>query len=274
MTRLAIVIVNFNARADLVQCLRSLTDNPPAVPHEIVVVDNASDDGSSDAARQFPAVAVIEAGANVGFARANNIGIRSTQSELVLLLNNDTIVPRGAIDRLVGELDARPEVAVLGPRLVDARGRAELTFGRMMSPFNELRQKLLVRSHANGWPFIAAYVERATREPREVDWVSGACLVVRRADAEAVGLLDERYFMYAEDVDFCAAIRRRGRRVRFTPTAEVIHLRGRSRATAPERIEQAYRTSQLAFYAKHHPHWTPWLRAYLRLRGKLPINEG
>jgi GT2 family glycosyltransferase len=103
--------------------------------------------------------------------------------------------------------------------------------------------------------------------------VSGACLLVRRDDAEAVGLMDERYFMYAEDVDFCAAIRARGRRVLFTPAAEVVHLRGQSRATAASATEAAYRRSQLAFYEKHHPGWAPWLRRYLKLRGKLPDNR-
>jgi GT2 family glycosyltransferase len=103
-----------------------------------------------------------------------------------------------------------------------------------------------------------------------VDWVSGACLLVRRADAEAVGLLDERYFLYTEDVDFCAAIRARGRRILFTPAAQIVHLRGRSRQTAPGPSEKAYRRSQIAFYEKHHPRWAPWLRLYLRLKGRLP----
>ena len=91
-----------------------------------------------------------------------------------------------------------------------------------------------------------------------------------RADAEAVGLLDERYFMYAEDVDFCAAVRARGRVVLFTPDAVVTHLRGRSAASAQRATNVAYRRSQLAFYAKHHPGWVPVLRAYLKLSGRLP----
>src|SRR5439155_1073275 len=103
----------------------------------------------------------------------------------------------------------------------------------------------------------SAAVERLTRERRYPDWVSGACLLVRRADAEAVGGLDERFFMYTEDVDFCAAIRARGRRVLFTPDVEIVHLRGRSAAAAPEATSSAYRRSQIAFYEKHHPGWPP-----------------
>jgi GT2 family glycosyltransferase len=194
-------------------------------------------------------------------------------SDLLLLLNSDTIVPRGAIDRLVAELQAAPGVVAIGPRLVDGGFRTELSFGRMISPFNELRQKLLVRGHAAGWPLLASHVERLTHEAHDVDWISGACLLVRRPAAEASGLLDERYFMYAEDVDFCAALRANGGVIRFTPAAEVVHLRGRSAATARPATQEAYRRSQLAFYEKHHPRWAPVLRAYLRAKGELPISR-
>lgn len=261
MPRLSIVIVAYNARAELDGCLQSLAGHPPSVAHEIVIVDNASSDGTVQAVRaRWPGVRLVEAGANVGFSKANNLGIRQSSGELVLLLNGDTIVPAGAIDALVAALDRRPDAAIAGPRLVDERGCAELSFGRMISPLNELRQKL--RARAN--------VERLTSRERDVDWVSGACLLVRRADAEAAGLLDERFFLYTEDVDFCASVRARGRRVLFTPAAQIVHLRGRSRRSAPRTSELAYRRSQLAFYEKHHPRWAPLLRAYLRLRGRSP----
>ena len=271
MPRLSIVIVTYNSRAHVDACLESLARDRPGLDREIVVVDNASPDGTAGAVRaRWPAVRVLDAGGNVGFAAGNNIGIRQTSGELVLLLNPDTIVPPGAIETLVDVLDRHPDAAAAGPRLVDAGGRAELSFGRMISPITELRQKLLVAGQDRRVPGIAHYVERATRRARRVDWVSGACLLVRRVDAEAAGLLDERYFMYAEDVDFCAALRASGRRVLFTPDAEVTHLRGRSAATARTATGQAYRRSQLAFYAKHHPRWVPFLRGYLRLRGRLP----
>jgi GT2 family glycosyltransferase len=253
----SIIIVSFNARADLARCLESLHAAPPAAPHETLVVDNGSSDGSLDAARRWPDVRVIEAGSNLGFARASNLGIRASRGTNLLLLNSDTVVPPAAVDRLLAELDRDRDVAVVGPRLVDAGGRAELSFGRMIGPLNELRQKRLVQGRAP---------EERTRRRQYPDWVSGACLLVRRADAEAVGLLDERYFMYTEDVDFCAAIRARGRRVLFTPDVEVVHLRGRSAASAPAATREAYRRSRLAFYEKHHPGWAALLKLYLRLR--------
>ena len=268
MPRLSIVIVTYNSRGYIDTCLQSLIRTPPAVDHDIIVVDNASTDGTAAVIRErWPAARVIDAGANLGFAAANNLGIRQASGELLLLLNPDAIARPEAIDRLVALLDARQNVAVVGPRIVDGEQRAELSFGAMISPFAELRQKILVIGNDNHLPFISGYVDRLTRRERPVDWVSGACLMVRRADAEAVGLMDERYFMYTEDVDFCAAIRARGRTVLFLPTAEVVHLRGRSASTAPRSTEEAYRRSQLAFYEKHHPGWVPVLRAYLKLRG-------
>ena len=113
-------------------------------------------------------------------------------------------------------------------------------------------------------------VDRMTRRPRHVDWVSGACLLIRRTDLDAVGGFDARFFMYAEDVDLCAAVRARGRSVLFTPEPEVVHMRGKSAASAPEKAQSAYRRSQLAFYAKHHPGWVPFLKIYLKILGRLP----
>jgi GT2 family glycosyltransferase len=143
----------------------------------------------------------------------------------------------------------------------------------MLTPLVELRRKALAAARDRGLPMAAALVNSRTRRAREVDWVSGACLMVRRADAEAVGLMDERFFMYTEDVDFCASVRARGRKVLFTPDAEVVHLRGQSRASASQPTEAAYRRSQLAFYGKHHPAWVPVLRAYLKVRGRLPDTQ-
>jgi GT2 family glycosyltransferase len=271
LPRLSIVIVTYNSRAHIDRCLSSLVEHPPAIDHEIVVVDNASTDGTAaDTRHRWTGTRVIDAGANLGFARANNLGIQQTHGGLILLLNPDTIVSAGAIDRLIAALDARPDAAIAGPRLVNGDGRAELSFGAMLSPFAELRQKVLVRGAERGLGAVTAYVEWLTRRPHDVDWVSGACMLVRRADAEAAGLMDERFFMYVEDVDFCAAVRARGRKVLFAPAAEIVHVRGQSRLTAAAPTEGAYRRSQIAFYQKHHPRWVPALRLYLKIRGRLP----
>jgi GT2 family glycosyltransferase len=270
---LTIVIVSYNARTDLENCLASLEAAPPALPHDIVVVDNASPDRSAAAVRaRFPAVKVIALDRNVGFAAGNNAGIKATAGDLVLLLNSDTIVRAGAIDGLVQRLTAHPDAAIAGPKLLDGQGRTEISWGSMISPFGELKQKAIGRLFDSGFGPIARHVLRAASAERYVDWVSGACLLVYRRDAEAVGLLDERFFLYTEDVDFCASIRARGRRVLFVPSVTITHLRGRSRATAPAAMNAAYRRSQVAFYEKHHPGWAPWLKVYLRMKGELPLS--
>jgi len=266
--RLAIVIVSYNVRADLARCLDSLVAATRACPASITVVDNQSSDGTLGWLREaWPAVHVIDAGGNLGFARANNLAIRATTSDLVLLLNPDTEVPADALAGLVGALDADPAAAIAGPRLVDAAGRPELSFGPMMSPWGEFQQRWLVRAYDGGRPWAVRRVTTATSQAGPRDWISGACLLARRTDLAAVGGLDERFFMYTEDVDLCAAVRARGRRVLFVPAVTVRHLRGRSGASAPAATALRRRESQLAFYRKHHPAWAPLLAWWLRQRG-------
>jgi len=262
MIELSIIIVSYNARADLERCLASLHEAPASIPHEILVVDNASTDGSAVAARAWPDVRVIERPTNGGFAVANNVGIRASRGEFLLLLNSDTIVPAGAIDRLVAALKGHGDTAIAGPRLVDGNGVPELSFGPMLSPWSEWQRRRRVSRIARNDRREVSAVDAETRREQWPDWVTGACLLVRKADAEAVGLFDERYFMYMEDVDFCAAIRACGRKILFTPAVEIVHLRGRSAASAPGATRAAYERSHLAFYEKHHPRLARLVRLY------------
>lgn len=268
--RLSIIVVNFNGGEHLRRCLSSLAAHPPEAATEVIVVDNASTDGSAAHVAAFPGVRLIPLPVNGGFSAGNNAGIRASAGELLLLLNNDTLIAAGAIDALIARLEAHPAAAVAGPRLVDGHGRPELSFGPMISPLGELRQKLVMTLHEREFGPVTRWIDRRTRREQFVDWVSGACLLVRRNAAEAAGLLDERFFLYTEDVDFCASIRARGWKVLFTPAAEIVHLRGRSRATAAAQSNAAYRRSHLAFYEKHHPRLVPLLKAYLRLKPRRP----
>jgi hypothetical protein len=265
-----IVIVNFNTAGDLDRCLSSLVEHPPSALGEIVVVDNGSTDGSVDLARKrHSSVRVIASERNLGFAAANNIGIRETRAPLVLLLNSDTVVPAGALDTLAARLIGAGAAAA-GPRLIDGEGRPEISFGPMLSPLGEWRQRRRVRAASRDDAASQRRTARLVTTEHEVDWVSGACLLVRRPAAEAAGLFDERYFMYEEDVDFCAALRARGGRILFTPAAEVVHLRGRSVRASGATRSPHYDRSHLAFYDKHLPFWAPWLRWWLRVRGRSP----
>lgn len=274
MTDLAIIIVSYNTCKLLDACVGSLSQPSPKVPTDIVVVDNGSHDGSVETIRRhWPQVKVLEVGRNIGYAAANNLGIRESNSEFVLLLNSDTLASGVAIDVLVNQLRERPSVGAIGPRLVNRSGQPELSFGNMIGPFNELIQRAKRIALAHDIPVISRRIRETLITPGYHDWVSGACLLFRRGDAETVGGLDERFFLYGEDVDFCAALRRIGKRVFFSPDVEVLHHIGQSGVRMSEQTQLAYRRSQVAFYSKHHPAWLPLLKAYLKIRGKLPTKS-
>lgn len=266
---LAIVIVTYNSREEIDACLHSLVGHTEPFPTTITVVDNNSPDGTGGYVREkwSPSVQVIEADRNAGFSRANNIGIRATDSEYVLLMNPDTVAPPGAIQTLVRGLASHPEAAIAGARLLGPTGFPELSWGPTIGPWNELKQKVLSTLYHRKVRSIVRRVDKLSRQAREVDWVSGACMVIRRADLNAVGLLDERFFMYTEDVDLCLQMQQRGRKILYVAAAEVLHYRGRSAGRNPE-TERMYRSSQLAYYEKHLPFWAPLLRSYLKVRGK------
>jgi N-acetylglucosaminyl-diphospho-decaprenol L-rhamnosyltransferase len=267
---LSIVIVTHNSRGEIGACLASVLGRAVPFETDVIVVDNASTDDTVAFVRgSFPSVRVVDLPDNAGFARANNAGAAQARGAFLLLLNPDTVMDDGAIERLVSALAAHPDAAIAGPRLVDGAGVPELSFGPPLSPWGELKQKALLSLYNRRMGAAVRYVERATRRAGPRAWVSGACLLIRRADWDAVGGLDERFFMYTEDVDLCASVRARGRLVWFVPDAEVQHLRGRSASRNPE-TARLRRLSHLAYYDKHLPRWAGVLRTYLSVTGRGP----
>jgi len=266
---LTVVIVSYNVREDLAACLPTVLGHTAPFPTEVIVVDNESSDGTPEMVRaQWPGVRLMEAGGNLGFARANNLGIRASSSDYVLLLNPDTLVPPGAIPSLVRALATHPEAAIVGPRIVDERGFPELSFGPMLHPLGELWQKAVLSLYLRRVRWVVRRVDLWTREGGPRAWVSGACLLARRSDLEAAGFLDERFFLYTEDVDLCAAVRRRGRTVLFAPQAQIVHRRGRAGAGDPARTLAYRRQSHIAFYEKHYPRLAPLLKLWIRVRDR------
>lgn len=259
---LSIAIVSYNAREELEACLSSVFTStvgtaPQVVVPEVIVVDNASTDGSVAMLRdRFPQVDVVESNENLGFARASNLCWRRAKSPLVLFLNSDTVVPKGALARMVAIMNERCDVNVtvgaLGPLLKNADGSIQMSFGNMMSLCAEVHQKILNAGYRNGRGPLRGYVENLHAKERIVDWVSGACLLTRRELLERIGGFDEEFFLYSEDVDLCARIRAEGASVLFTPEVEITHHRARSVAKDRDKAFVESQRSRLHFYAKHY----------------------
>jgi len=244
--RLSIIILNWNTRALLRECLHSLhreamTDN------EIIVVDNASTDGSPQMVQDsFPQVKLLTNTHNLGFTIANNQGMKIAQGRYILLLNSDTLASRAALDALVQFMDNHPDVGACSPRLLRPDGTPQpYAFGKDPTPgylFARGFNQIILRRHLHNW---------GIDKPLAVDWVSGACLMVRREVIEQVGGLDENIFMYFEDNDWCLRIRKAGWKVFYVPQAEITHIGGQSLNQNPK-ARQAYYQSLAYFYDKHY----------------------
>ena len=260
--RVAVVIVSYEAREALLAGLDSLRAHA-SLPIETVVVDNASTDGSAEAARAAHPEAVVIANAeNVGFARACNQGWRASRAPCVLFLNPDAEVTPGAVETLARLLESRPQVGAAGPRTRSADGTIQVSTGPDLAPFAELWQRRLVLGVARRDPGTLAEAESIHAREHEPGWVSGSCLAVRRTALEAVSGFDDRFFLYEEDADLCRRLRGAGWRVVFTPAAEVRHRQGFSMAKAPRRARLEYHRSHLLYYRKHNG---PLARGALRL---------
>jgi hypothetical protein len=231
---LAVIIVNWNTRNFLDRCLRSIKENVAGLRIETIVVDNNSGDGSREmAAERHPWARLINSGANVGFARGCNVGLRVATAPLVLFLNPDTEILPMAFERMVEYMRANPEVGALGCKIRDPSGRIkQLGLQWFPSPLTEMLKVVAVsRSTYRRLPRFFPYHDPEVSG--EVKKLFGACLLVRRSVLEQVGSFDERFFMYCEDVDLCQRIAAAGWRLYYLSEAEILHLGGAASAKAP-----------------------------------------
>ena len=252
VSRVSAIVVSYNTRDDLRRCLEALLAQT-GVSLDVIVVDNASTDGSVDAVRaRFPEVRITPNDANLGFSRANNLGLRAAHGPYVLVVNSDCEVRPGGVGTLCKILEARPDVAIVGPRTVGTDGSPQVSFGPSLTPLAEWRQSRLVRGVKAGEATALSRASALAQREQEPDWVSASCFLARREALDAVGGFDESFFLYEEDVDLCLRVRRAGWRVVYTPTAEVVHHLGRSMDRAPALARLEYHRSHLRFYAKHN----------------------
>lgn len=259
MPDVSIIIVNWNTRDLLTECLASLYDAITDITFDIWVVDNASTDSSVEMVQDtFPRVNLVINPKNEGFARANNQAITLSQGRYMLLFNSDAIATPGAIQSLVSLAEAEPRAGIVGAQLLNSDG----SFQASHTPFPTLWQEFLILTGLGRLLRGRWYPSRGAEEdkgPQVVDYVEGACMLVRREAFEEVGGLDEGYFMYAEEVAWCHTMKQAGWQVWYQPAAKIIHLGGGSSLhRRPQREADLYR-SRVRFFRKHYGDRAAWL---------------
>ena len=251
------ILVNYHSREPLLEVLASLPNGAAGLQSETVVIDNSPGDGTAEAlATKFPAARIIANAENVGYARAVNQGLRATSGAFVLVMNPDCEVPSGAIRTLVDHLRAHPRAGIAGPRILNPDGTLEYSARAFPDPFTFLfnRYSLLTRLFPrNPWSRRYLMTDWDHASVRDVDWLSGACMVVRRAAIDEVGPMDEAFFMFNEDVDWCRRMKRAGWGVVYVPDATVVHHIGASRKRTANRVILERHRGMIHYFRKHHP---------------------
>ncbi len=243
----SIIIVNYNTRELTAQCIDSILAGRPQASFEIVVVDNASSDGSADwLEARYPHILLVRSSRNLGVAGGNNQGMRASRGRYVLLLNSDALVLPGAIDRAVEFLDTHPKAAGAGGNLLNPDG----TFQAGCVDFPSLCQEFLIVTRLGQLlrPWYPAHGPCA--EVREADWMSTAFMLFRREAVAQVGFVDERYFLYSDETDLQYRLKQAGWQIYYLPDLNTVHLGGRS-STSWRRRPMVYR-GKLLFFCKHY----------------------
>ncbi|MHC4114243.1 MAG: glycosyltransferase family 2 protein [Planctomycetota bacterium] len=253
--KLSIVIVSWNVRQDIINCLDSIYDSPSSKPFEIIVIDNASSDRSTQEIRkQFPKVTCIANNQNYGFTGANNQGIKLAKGEYLLFLNPDTIMYSGSLDYLVTFMDNNKDVGACGPKLLNEDGSTQQSAREFPSyrgalyRFTFLKYFRIFKNSYRSWLMR----DFDHKSQRDVDQLMGAALLVRKSIIDKISGFDESFFMYYEEVDLCYRIKQYGWRIVFLPQACITHLGGRSSQQIPAAKRIMMLRSLLKYFRKNH----------------------
>jgi GT2 family glycosyltransferase len=281
---LSICIVTYQSREILLGCLQSIYVNAPTVSFEVLVVDNGSTDGTAEAVqKEYPQVQRIRNSANLGFARASNQALRQAHGRYLVLLNNDTVLLPGAFDNLLGFASRNPRAGILGPKVLNRDGTLQKQCRRSFAlPWDLFCYFTGLSALFPRSSFFARYLMtyKGEDETHEADAVSGSCLLIRREAMEAIGLLDERFFAYQEDADYCFRARQAGWRVFYVPSAQVVHFGGQGGSRVhPYRSIYEWHRSYFLYYRKNLAtryfflfNWFYYLGMALKLLLSLAVN--
>lgn len=249
---LSIIVVNYNGGKVIIDCLSSVLKETTRVDYELIIADNNSTDGSVGAIKElFPDVLLIENKENFGFAKANNCAIKESSGKYVLLLNPDTVILSGAIDKLFEFIESKPDAGAACGKAYNVDGTIQHTIGRFPSITNQIGSAISIHKFLPNARLFQERIrsDRYYQHEHPVDWGLGAFLMIRREALDQIGLLDERFFMYAEERDYCYRLWKAGWKVYFSPEAEIIHI-GQSKVIPALFAE--LKNSRMMFISKHY----------------------
>lgn len=258
--KLTVVIVNWNTKELLKTCLSSVLENGSEAVGKVIVVDNDSSDGSPEmVSREFPAIHLIKNAQNLGFSHGCNQGIKESKTDYVAILNSDTVIFPKALGLLAGFMDKNEKTGALGPKLLNEDGSVQLSC-RNFPSFKEATVHAFWGIFNQANPFTRSYrqADWDHSTEREVDWISGACMVLRKKALAEAGLFDEDYFMYLEDVDLCYRLKQAGWKVFFYPGARVTHYSGGSSRKRSSRAIIEHQKSIYHFYKTYYEEAKCW----------------
>lgn len=270
MISISIILVNYNGCDFLADCLDSI-NRVINSDCEVIVIDNSSTDNSVEIVRdRFPSVRVICSEVNLGFGKASNLAVDRSQGAYLLFLNTDTLLTENTPQILADYLDRHPDVGAIGARMTFPDNSYQLSSGRLPNLAIEFIDKIRYRLDRRWHDLLANIYNKQYATVREVGWVTGACLMMRREIFHSLGGFDESFFMYFEDKDLCKRVGELGYKVIYYPDTSIIHLLGGSSQNITKSVNNYYRDSQLYYYQKHLSKFqTEILKLYLRLSGKV-----
>jgi GT2 family glycosyltransferase len=272
---LSIIILNYNTKGLLRDCLKSVLASQGKYQIETIVADNGSADGSIEMVRaEFPSVRLLENKANLGFAKGNNEAIKIAQGRHILLLNSDTVVDPDAFDKMIRKADSDPQIGALGPKILLPNGQLDPSARRNFpNPANAFLRLFGLRKFSN------YNVTGPIDQEMEVEAIMGACMLVPRTVIEKVGVMDEEFFFYGEDLDWCYRIKQADYKIVYYPAAQILHLKSASSRNIPFKIVRVAYAAMKIFYRKHYApkypapfNWLVYLGINLRMYLVLILN--
>lgn len=267
MSELSILIVTWNSRATIRDCLNSIQNTCQKLDYEVLVWDNVStDDTVKIIQAESPKVKLFRSQKNLGFAEGNNRLIEKTNSDYILFLNPDTVIIDNSVIKMLEYLKSTSSVAALGPKLLYSDSTFQLSYAKFPNLGSEFFTKIYQRGAYRRRSLVLKFLDKNSAKTKEVDWVSGACLLTRKKVLQEAGKFDENFFLYFEDTDLCHRMKAKGKIIYF-PEAQVVHVVGISTKTQSLQTEYHYRKSQLYYYRLHNSRISNLiLKLYLSLK--------